>query len=228
VGSIAFGLPVPAVDGNVLRVATRIAASEANTSRQAVKNEFADFIASTLPKDRPGDFNQALMELGAMVCLPNGTPLCGRCPCAAFCKAHLLSIETSFPVKDEKKSRTVLERTVFVLTCQGRVALRRRPAPGLLGGLWELPGVEEALGPNEAAAFLRTLCRCSEPAAIGSATHIFTHREWRMTGYTAEVYTCKADELVFVSLKELAQDYCLPTAFRFFSSQIPTLLKGHN
>lgn len=227
IGSIAFGLALPAVDGNVLRVVTRLTASEENTSRQAVKNEFARRLSAILPQNRPGDFNQGMMELGATVCLPNGAPLCERCPCRSFCKAHELAIETAFPVKDEKRPRKQVFRTVFVLVKNGKIALRRRPNSGLLRGLWELPGADETFSMPAAADFLSGFGSFSSPCNIGSAVHVFTHREWLMTGYIAVCHSCKDESFVWVSLEELAQDYCLPSAFRFFADQIPLLMKGN-
>lgn len=226
IGSIAFGIAVPAVDGNVLRVVSRITASEENVSQPAVKTLYTKELALIIPADRPGDFNQSLMELGATVCLPNGAPLCGKCPLAHICKAHALGIETALPVKDSKKPRTVLSRTVFILLQGNRVAIKKRPSTGLLAGLWELPGVESRLSDREAAAHLLQIGRFKGISDAGEAIHIFTHREWHMTGYVAFCEQCSDKELTWVTLEQLDQSYCLPSAFRYFYTQIRSLLKG--
>lgn len=228
IGSIAFGLPVPAVDGNVLRVLTRVAASDANISHERVKKEVGRALMQVIPRDKPGDFTQALMELGALVCLPNGAPKCDVCPLKNLCKAHLLDIELSFPVKDEKRARTVSPRTIFVLLQEGRIAVRKRPSTGLLRGLWEFPGAEGALTEDEAADFLASIGDFSAPYPIGSAKHIFTHLEWHMTGFTAVCHHCKDKSLVWVTPEQLRVDYCLPSAFRAYTNQLTTLLNNQS
>ena len=135
--SIAFGQPVPAVDGNVLRVVTRVTGDEGDITTPAMKAKVAAHLAPIIPLDDPGAFTQAMMELGATVCLPNGAPLCDTCPARSFCTARLENRVDMLPVKTKKKARRVEERTVWLIFHEGRVALRRRPAKGLLAGLWE-------------------------------------------------------------------------------------------
>ena len=139
IASIAFGLPEPAVDGNVLRVVTRVTGDPSDISQAATKKAVRAALAEVMPLDAPGDFNQALMELGALVCLPNGAPDCAHCPARGFCAAHLEGKTDVIPVKGAKKPRKMEERTVYLLFHGGQVALRRRPAKGLLAGLWEFP-----------------------------------------------------------------------------------------
>ena len=217
IASIAFGLPCPAVDGNVLRVLSRVTGSRRDIADPKVKKEMGEAIRAILPPC-PGDFNQALMELGATVCLPNGEPLCEGCPLGGFCRAREAGLQGELPVKAPKKPRKVQELTVFLLRSpEGRTALRRRPAEGLLGGLWELPSLPGALSREEAVA------RAGEEwgevlslAPLPEAKHVFTHGEWRMTGWEA----CLAREpgtgagLTWVTREELEADYPLPSAFR--------------
>ena len=141
IGSIAFQIPVPAVDGNVLRVISRVLYRRDNILDAKVKRRIEGEIKEILP-ERTGDFNQSLMELGATVCLPNGAPKCNECPLQELCRAHLVGDEESLPVKTKAKKRKIEQRTVFLLVCDGKIALRKRPEKGLLAGLWELPSQE--------------------------------------------------------------------------------------
>lgn len=215
VASIAFGLPEPAVDGNVLRVLSRLTADGGDIADPAVKRAAEDKVSAIIPAGRAGKFNQALMELGATVCAPNGPPACGRCPLAGLCAAHARSNETDYPVKAAKKTRRVEERTVLLLVRDELLALRRRPAKGLLAGLWELPNVKgslDASGAVEAARALGLAPLRVEP--LGPAKHIFTHIEWHMTGYRVTVEEAQAGEgLEWIDSRGLREDYPLPSAF---------------
>ena len=139
ISSIAFHQPVPAVDGNVLRVTARICGDDGDISTPAMKKKVTQALEEIIPLDAPGDFNQAMMELGATVCLPNGAPLCERCPAAAFCRAFQEGRTGELPVKAAKKARRLEARTVYLFFYENHVALRRRPDKGLLAGLWEYP-----------------------------------------------------------------------------------------
>ncbi len=139
IASIAFGQPVPAVDGNVLRVVSRLTGDGSDMTKPDTKRRMWADLKTVIPVRAPGDFNQAMMDLGATVCLPNGAPLCEKCPAAAFCKARLEGRTGELPYKPPKKARRVEERVVFLLFHEGKVALRQRPKGGLLGGLWEYP-----------------------------------------------------------------------------------------
>ena len=140
VGSIAFGLPVPAVDGNVLRVMSRIIADAADISLQPTKKVWEERISEIIPANSPGDFNQALMELGATICLPNGSPKCEICPVRKYCEAYRRDATQLYPVKAEKKARTMEYLNVFFCVDENKkIAISKRPKKGLLSGLWELP-----------------------------------------------------------------------------------------
>ena len=115
VASIAFGLPVPAVDGNVLRVVTRVTGDAGDITAPAVKRRITEALRQIIPTEAPGQFNQAMMELGATVCLPNGAPLCGRCPAAEFCRARLEDRIGQLPVKAPKKARRIERRSVYLI-----------------------------------------------------------------------------------------------------------------
>ena len=138
------------MDGNVLRVLSRVLASEADIAREEVKRSMGAALVQVLPATRPGDFNQALMELGAMVCLPNGAPHCEVCPLAALCRAKAGGLTAQLPRKAPKKARRIEQHTFFLLFQNGRVGVQKRPPAGLLRGLWGLPGTPGHLAPDEA------------------------------------------------------------------------------
>lgn len=188
VASIAFHEPVPAVDGNILRVAARVTGNDGDILDPKVRRQFRDLMVSAIPRDRPGEWNQALMDLGAMVCLPNGTPQCENCPLAALCEAKRQNLQEKLPVRKKKAQRRTEELTVFLLLRDGKIALRRREKNGLLAGLWEFPHVPGALPEPDASAPLAAWgLTPREWRKRLEAKHIFTHVEWRMTGYVLTV-----------------------------------------
>ena len=202
ISSIAFGLPYPAVDGNVLRVMSRITCSEEDIAKDRTKQRMKEDLMAIMPV-RSGDFNQSLMELGATVCLPNGKPLCDRCPVMHLCKAFHAGRETELPVKTGKKERRIEKRVVFLVRCGEKILLHRREKKGLLAGLWEFPNVlaeksvsvkriveelatdsQEESGPERAGG---STMACSTAIKKGKkAKHIFSHVEWHMEGITIE------------------------------------------
>lgn len=221
ISSIAFGIPMPAVDGNVLRVASRLTASYDDIQNPAVKKRTEAEIAALIPHDRAGDFNQSLMELGATVCLPGGAPLCSKCPLQAVCEAHRLGVELELPVKAAKKPRRVEERTVFLIAWEDRLALRRRPEHGLLAGLWELPAAEGFLNEEEVRAQLRAWGLSPRSVApLPKAKHIFTHVEWRMAGWQIAVGS-PCESFAWADPSELAAEFPLPSAFKAFFPYFP-------
>lgn len=216
VASIAFGQRVPAVDGNVLRVAARLRNDCRPVTDPKVKAELRGWVAELVPEDAPGAFNQALMELGATVCVPNGAPRCGNCPVMHLCEGYHLGTADGLPVKAAKKPRRIEPRTVFLLCCEGKTALRRRPAKGLLGGLWELPAAEGTLNPEQARAqLLEWGAETGQLLSLRPAKHIFSHVEWHMTGYYAEC-AAPAEGFTWAKPEELREEYALPSAFRPF------------
>lgn len=226
IASIAFGLPVPAVDGNVLRVLSRVLESPEDIGREETKKAMGAALEQVLPRTRPGDFNQALMELGAMVCLPNGAPRCGACPLQDQCLAYRSGTTGSYPRKAPKKARRMQERTVFLLVRDGLVAVQKRPASGLLRGLWELPGTDGFLSQDEARSYLagQGLFPTGPLRDAGKAKHIFTHVEWRMRGWAAPVQG-EAPGLTFATPDRIFDELCLPSAFRAYTGQIKAFVK---
>ena len=206
--SIAYDLPRPAVDGNVLRILTRLLADGRNIDDNGTKAEFSERLKEVYPEEA-GDFCQALMELGAIVCVPNGAPLCGECPWKDLCRARLSGREEDFPVRAEKRARKIVTLNVFVLEREGRYAIEKRRSNGLLAGLWQFPLAEESREPE----------RYGLPVASKKAKHIFTHVEWRMTGYLIRAKEF-FPEFVWASAEEIQKNYALPSAFKAFFSWI--------
>lgn len=220
IASIAFGLPIPAVDGNVLRVYTRVMADFSDIAnprtKLLVENRLRPVLES-LPSGGPGTLNQALMELGATVCVPNGPPACLICPAASFCLGHAQGIAPELPVKTAKKPRRIEPRTVLLLTRDERIAVRQRGPRGLLAGLWELPNCSGHL--DEAELIRQARQMGLEPLHIrplGNTKHIFTHVEWQMTGFQITVEQDGGDSLEWIDPAQRDSTYALPSAFRFY------------
>jgi A/G-specific adenine glycosylase len=218
VASIAFGLPEPAVDGNVIRVLARVSGFDGDVTKPEARRAFREAAVRLLPPDRPGDFNQALMDLGATVCLPNGAPRCTVCPWEGACAAHRQGREAALPVKRAKKPRPVQERTVFVVKNKDRTLLVRRPDKGLLAGQWELPGADGRFDCVEALDYLRRLgADVQGLERLPGAKHVFTHVEWRMAGWLAEVSAFAPEgEHVWADARALRDSIALPSAFKAF------------
>lgn len=228
IASFAFDLPYPAVDGNVLRVATRLSGFGEPITAPWARAEVTAAVAVAQPKDAPALFNQAVMELGATVCLPNGAPKCGSCPLAAVCAAHLSGRETEFPQKAKKAPRRVEKRTVLLLRDGARTALTKRPDKGLLAGLFEPPCLEGFQKEEEIAAlFAAAGFPPLRVAPLGTAKHIFTHIEWQMIGFEVvlpegcaeKLSTCAAflpKNLFFIDRGALERSFALPSAYRAY------------
>ncbi|MEG2420695.1 MAG: A/G-specific adenine glycosylase [Oscillospiraceae bacterium] len=210
--AICYGLPTPAVDGNVLRVVARVTGDDGDITLPPMKKRVTERLRAVFPQKAAGDFTQALMELGATVCLPNGPPLCEQCPAKGFCAALDTGRTGELPVKTPKKPRRIEERTVYLLFSQGAVALRQRAAKGLLAGLWEYPNVRsDEEGPFEGIEF----------DFVATGKHIFTHIEWRMTAVTATVPRQELPEgYVWATRTELRERYTLPNAFDAFGWKV--------
>ncbi len=187
IASIAFSERVPAVDGNVLRVYARLMNDPSDVADPAVRTRVFDTLKARMPDD-PGMFNQAMMELGATVCVPNGAPDCAACPLASVCRARAAGTERLLPNKRPKKPRTVEQRTVFALYDSGAPLLQKRPNKGLLAGLYELPNVSGTLSTEQAAETL-SAWKLHPVGAVQSyfAKHVFTHIEWHMRVYCMDV-----------------------------------------
>lgn len=220
VASIALGLPEPAVDGNVLRVISRLTGSRADIANPRTRDEVSAALRKIYPAGRCGDFTQALMELGATVCLPNGEPLCPACPWRELCVARREGATGEIPVKAPKKARTVEVKTVFLLRCGELAAFHRRPPRGLLAGMWELPNAEGVLPRDEASALAQKWgVEPLETAPATDAVHIFTHREWRMKSFRVECAE-PAGDFRWLAREAFEREIALPSAFRSFLASL--------
>ena len=216
--SIAFGLPTPAVDGNVLRVLSRLRCDGEPIDLPAVKKRVNRELAEIYPTDCPGEFTQALMELGATVCVPNGEPKCAICPCKGFCEGQNRWQE--LPVKLPKRAKKQEDRTVFVLRCGDRYAIEKRPERGLLAGLWQFPNESGHYSPEKAVQWAEN--RGLHPRNVEKSidrSHIFTHIRWDMRGWYLEVDEM-AGGFTWLTLEQIDEQAALPTAFRQFREEI--------
>ena len=212
VGSIAFDLPVPAVDGNVLRVMSRITADPSDIMLQSTKREWEERITSIMPAKHPGDLNQALMELGATICLPNGTPKCEICPVRTECEAYRKGSMLLYPVKSEKKARTKEYLNVFFCVDNNKIAIHKRPKTGLLSSLWELPNSSRDY--SIPAALYDVGILQAEILPMKNQKHIFTHIEWHMDCYFIKVKEKVESDLLWITKEEAEEQFALPSAFR--------------
>ncbi len=208
VASIAFGIPAAAVDGNVLRVVSRIAELEESVDDLSTRNQIRDILNEVIPTEKAGTFNQAMMEIGATVCKPNGKPACEKCPLLDLCESGNNGTWSVFPVKRPKKPRKIEWRSVLLWEKNGKFALRKRPDSGILASLWEFPNYEGQLP----VAFINA-------EKVLTTKHIFTHVEWRMVGYLYRGSE-NSEDFIFVDKRQIIEKYAVPSAFRAFCEYI--------
>lgn len=228
IASIAYQIPVPAVDGNVFRILTRVSADDTDI----MKPSFRTILEKELRKvmqgmEMPGAFNQALMELGATVCVPNGAPLCKQCPWNSLCLARKEGRIAELPVKTKAKARRIEKRTVLVIRDNDKVAIRKRPEKGLLAGLYELPNVEGRYSQNEIVQLVKDMHLSPiRVQKLENAKHIFSHIEWQMEGYAvlveeagfdAEAEKMAENHLIFVDAEKSQENYAIPSAFAAYA-----------
>ncbi len=188
IASISFGQPIPAIDGNLLRIFSRLTEYKDSILTTTAKKEADAFFKRHISIKEPGSFNQGLMDLGAGICLPNAQPHCQECPLSKDCLAFLHGTQMQLPNRPKQKKKTIEKRTVFLIHVNDSILLGKRSAKGLLAGLYEFPGVEKHFSKKAALEYVETLG--FEPLRIHrlpDAKHIFSHKEWHMRGY--EVFT---------------------------------------
>lgn len=217
IASISFGKPEPAVDGNVLRVMMRLTACSDDVMQAKTKKYVTELLRDVYPSgQRAALLTQGLMELGEVVCLPNALPLCEDCPLKSVCRAYAEGAVTDYPVRSKKKQRRLEDRTVFLLSCNGKYAIRRRDEKGLLAGMWEFPNVcGKMTNAQIKQYFTEHQIEAISCDPCGDAKHIFTHIEWHMSGYTV---ACASESECFVwkTVEEIRSQYAIPSAFRFY------------
>lgn len=228
IASIAFGRAKPAVDGNVLRVIARIRKDDSPISDTKVKQAVEQDLAEVMPHDRPGDFNQAMMEIGACVCIPNGAPHCEECPLSEICMAHAGHAETAYPKKAAAKPRTIEEKTVLVIRDENRTVLRKRQNKGLLAGMYEFPTLMGFYTAEEVASYLADNgMKTIRIQPLSDAVHVFTHREWHMQGYMIRVDELEpagpgpeTQDWIYIEPEETKQKYPIPRAFAAYTKYL--------
>lgn len=239
IASIAYGKPVPAVDGNVLRVISRVLASREDIAKPAAKKRISALLTAVLERlceagESAGDFNQALMETGATVCFPNGAPDCGGCPFKECCISRKEGLTGEIPVKTPPKTRKTEEFTVLLLEYGDKIAIRKRKGDGLLASLYEFPNLPGKYGEDELKTLFGDGCR---PERLPAAKHVFSHTEWRMDGYFIALDMRPEKEggpggllpkelsgdIIFVEWDTVRERYPIPSAFAAYKSY----LDGH-
>lgn len=221
IASISFGKPEPAVDGNVLRVITRVLGCFDDIMLPATKKMITAELRAVYPTgENAKNLTQAIMELGESLCIPNGEAKCSQCPLRGHCVANKESLTDQLPVKTPKKARRSEARTVLLLSCRGKYAICRRPETGLLAKLWEYPNLDGHLSEEEIFSWMRE--RGITPISvrpIENAVHIFTHVEWHMIGYAAECMG-ETSEFYWYTADEIKEKFAIPTAFRAYTKQL--------
>lgn len=224
IASISYRQKVPAVDGNVLRVFSRVLVSYDDILKESTKKKFQEIIKTYLP-DRCDAFNQALMELGALICVPNAAPRCNICPIASECMGYQSGKASQLPIKKPKKRRRIEKKTVLVLIHKQKVHLIQREDTGLLAGLYQFDMFEGYMKKAEVQDYVHTLGSVSKFLPLFDVEHIFSHVEWHMRGWLI-VFDEHTIDGGWASVEELQNRYAIPTAFKLFKKAYEAYLKG--
>lgn len=220
ISSFVFGKPEPAVDGNVLRVLTRILADHSDIMKQSTKTKMEKALRKVIPEGSPSDFNQGLIELGAIVCVPNGEPKCQECPVSHLCRAREEGRISEFPVKKKAKARRIEDKTILVFRDDEEIAIGKRDKKGLLAGLYELPNVPGHLSRKEVENYCKEIGLLPiRIKKLPAAKHIFSHVEWHMIGYDIrvdELEKTNKKEFLFIHPGEIEKTYPIPAAFEMY------------
>ncbi|MBQ6321366.1 MAG: A/G-specific adenine glycosylase [Lachnospiraceae bacterium] len=223
IASICFGANVPAVDGNVLRVVSRLEAIREDILLPQTKKQITELLLQTMPREKAGAFNQAMMDLGATICLPGSKALCVACPLQRFCKACQLQLTDQIPLRSGRIQRKTEQKTVLVIRDGVRFLVRKRPEKGLLAGMYELPLITGFVPEKEVLAFAQGLSlypvRLQE---LPASKHIFTHLEWHMHGFLllVEELPDNCGPFTAASRDEIEGRYAIPSAFRAYKPYI--------
>lgn len=219
IASIAFHQDVCAVDGNVLRVVTRVFQIDDDISKDTVKQKIKKMLEETiLPIGKGGDFNQAMMELGATLCLPKGMPKCMKCPISTYCKSNLYQTQLDYPKKIKKTKKQIEYFIVLIFQYEDRYLIRKRQNNQLLGGLYEFVMIADE---GNEKTILNKYIEC-EVVSLGETKHIFTHKIWMMKGYLIKSKNMLRlnDEEVLATKEEILIKYTMPAAFQYFKDKI--------
>lgn len=214
--AIAYHKPYVAIDGNLIRVFARLCECPIKDKDPKMKEAASYFYTNRLTID-PSVFNQALMDLGELVCLPHGAPRCSICPFSSVCKAHKNKRELAYPIIEKKAKKRKIELTLFIIRHEDSILIRKRNDRGLLASLYEIPNVEGLLSLKEAEQYLidRGFALFSI-ASLPEKKHVFTHLAWNMNAYLVRVNGYPNGSL-FVNEEELNRSYSLPSAFQHYA-----------
>jgi len=217
ISSFAYDIPKPAVDGNVLRVITRLLADESDIMKQSTKTRIEEILGEIIPEEDASDFNQGLIELGAIVCVPNGEPKCGECPIAAYCRARKEGKTDIIPVKTKAKERRIEKKTILIYRDGEKIAISKRGKKGLLAGMYELQNEPGHMTMEEVTNYSKSIGLMPiHIKELPAAKHIFSHVEWHMIGYEIRVDELEKTNkkgLLFIHPEEIAKEYPIPSAF---------------
>lgn len=210
--SIAYNRKEAAIDGNVLRVFSRLYCEKGDITSPPVKRAIRLLVEQEMSAERPGDFNQAVMDLGATICIPQA-PRCEACPVVELCCARQANLERELPVKKAKSAPVPVDLAAAIICWEGFVLLRKRPDTGLLAGMWEFPAVElsdqaggvEQLGNMLQSELYQTVSNCQ---LVLQLEHVFSHRHWKLSFYTCQLQHTTAlppeSRSAWVAVSELA------------------------
>ncbi len=227
ISSIAYDIPSPAVDGNVLRILCRVTEDDSDIKKEAVKKKVTNLLFPIMPEDVSGTFNQALMEIGATVCVPNGEPLCKKCPWEKMCGAYHHKTIDQYPKKSKPLQRKIEEKTILLIMDGNRILIEKRPNKGLLAGLYQFPNMEGYESRETVVSFARK--KGLDPLYVEElpdAKHIFSHIEWKMKGYLIKVsdlslYEVEKNEApVLIEKEKIQSEYAIPAAFEKYASYV--------
>ncbi|BEU87631.1 A/G-specific adenine glycosylase [Selenomonas sp. TAMA-11512] len=236
--SIAYHLPYPAVDGNVLRVVMRLAGFSLDILQDTTKRRVEEALLPILPDQGKScsDMTQAFMDLGSSICLPK-KPLCLCCPLSSFCRAYADDLTDALPYRSPKKKRRIEKLTVLRLSCQNQLAIRQRSSEGLLANLWELPHLNDYYKKQSLLdLFDDRGYDVTHIEKLPVKKHIFSHIEWHMQGWDIKLASTSPkatgvkeapaaymssdeafpDQLVWASEEDIANRYSIPTAFSYY------------
>ena len=222
IGSISFDIPAPVVDGNVLRVFCRYLNDFSDIASPKTKKNMCSFLQNVIPHHCPGEFNQAVMELGALICAPNSIPACDICPLQNGCLALKNNNWDMLPVKSAKSTRKEENYTIVLVCCDDQILLKKRKSSGLLADLYQYVMLDGKLDEKQVCDYLKEQhIQIQNIHSIGENKHIFTHKQWNMSGYFVTVSEiCEFDGYTAVSLSELTSLYPLPSAFKLYTDFI--------
>lgn len=218
IASVAYNEKIPAVDGNVLRVISRVMASTKDILLSDTKKEITKKLKEIMPS-KAGDFNEGLMELGESICIPNGEPICKKCPIKEYCIAYKKRLTSQIPVRIKKTKRKQEKRWVFLIEWEDNIAIRKREDKGLLAGMYEFPNVIEKEELEKEQVLQEWNLKIEQKEELGKAKHIFSHIEWNMEGWRIKVEK-KNKDFIWVKKEEILEKYPIPEAFRYYKNKL--------